>query len=314
MEIIRRLNKITGKFPNLILTLGTFDGIHKGHQAILKALVEKSRRVGGTAGVFTFNPHPRRALGLSTLPSITPLKKKLQLLQYFNLELVIIASFTPRFAAMEAEEFVEKILWKQLRMKEIFVGPDCAFGHQRRGNAALLKEMGNQLGFIVHIIPSVKIDDQVVSSTRIRELLLSGNLAAAEILLGRKYSLLGRVTRGKRRGRLLGYPTANIKSYHGAILPPTGVYAVKVLVNIREYGGMLYIGTRPTFGEKKLAIEVYIFGFTGNLLHRELEITFWEKIRPEITFPSVKALKEQLTRDELKAREILNLIGFSLHH
>ena len=311
MEIIRDLNKIKNKYPNLILTLGTFDGVHRGHQVILNAVVERSHLTRGTAGVFTFTTHPRRALGYSDMPLITSLKKKLQLFQFLNLDLVVIAGFTPQLAAMEAEVFVEKILWGKLRIKEIFVGPDCAFGYQRRGNVNLLKKMGEQLGYTVHVIPSVIIDKQIVSSSRIRELIVSGNLTTTEIFLGRKYSLLGKVIRGKRRGRLLGYPTANLKTYY-QVIPPAGVYAVKLRVDNQNYGGMLYIGTRPTFGDKELSIEVYIFEYSGNLLHQEMEITFWGKIRPEITFPTVEALKVQLAKDELKAREIVNPILSSL--
>lgn len=306
MAIIYDLDELKSPLKNPVLTIGNFDGVHRGHVALFEKVKERAESLGGQSALMTFEPHPLKVMRPGNGPRlITTTRQKLELISDTGIEVIFCLPFTTDFAAISAREFIEDILVRKIGIKEIVVGYDYTFGHNREGNIQLLREAGEELGFAVHVMGPVHIDGSLVSSTSIRRLVQEGKLPEANRLLGRAYQICGTVVRGKNRGgRLLGIPTANLK-IADELTPKTGVYAVTVLVDGRTYPGVTNIGFNPTFGNGVLSVETHLLDFSGDLLGRTITLTFLERIRDERTFESINDLARQIARDILQARAIL---------
>ena len=295
--------------PGAVVTVGTFDGVHRGHQAIMRYLMRRAHARLGHSVVVSFDPHPRAVLTGERVPLLTTVEERAAAFERLGIDRFIVLPFDKSFASVSAEAFVEEILVARIGMKEIVIGYDHAFGRGRKGNRALLEAMGPALGFATDVIPQQVIDEHVVSSTEIRDQLQKeGNVALAATLLGRCYRLTGRVVEGDRRGRSIGYPTANLAVMPDTkVIPANGVYAVSVvrLSEGSEHSGMLNIGVRPTFDGIERRIEVHLFDFEGDLYGEQLRVEFVERIRSERKFASVHALTEQLSQDEARSRASL---------
>jgi riboflavin kinase/FMN adenylyltransferase len=296
-----------------VLTVGNFDGIHVGHRAILDTVVARARALAGTAVVYTFDPHPRRVLSPERAPRLlTTLEQRVELLAAAGVDVVVVEQFTPEFARTDAERFIREVIHARIRPVEVYVGYDFHFGRDREGSLRLLGELGPRLGFSVTIIPEVVVDDGDVNSTRIRELLSDAKVERATAMLGRPYSIRGRIGRGDARGRTLGFPTANVEP-ESEILPAPGVYTGRLrLLDAGEFGvgsswpAVTNVGTRPTFrdGGEVLA-EAHLLGFSGDLYGRRVELSFVAHLRAEQRFPSVDALRRQIAADVEDARRRL---------
>ncbi|RLA85160.1 MAG: riboflavin biosynthesis protein RibF [Deltaproteobacteria bacterium] len=292
-------------FKHPVVTIGSFDGVHLGHQALIRRAIEEARRVKGEAVVLTFNPHPMKVLfPQKRLMLITPHEKKLGLFEDMGVDVVIGHPFTRQLSEKPPEAFVEEILYRGIRPLKVVVGYNFTFGKGRSGTAETLRDLGNAFGFEVEVLDPFRVDSKPVSSSRIRELILQGDLQGASRLMGRRFFFSGRVIRGNRRGKELGVPTANLQVDPDQILPQ-GVFAVWVRVGDSPYPGVLNIGRRPTFGPGKLSVEVHLIGFSGDLYGRDLLVEVVEKIRDERPFEGPVALLQQIRADIDKASEIL---------
>jgi len=305
MRIFHDLEKLEKPLTNPVLTIGNFDGVHKGHMVLFNKVKERAKATDGQAAVMTFEPHPIRVMKPGNGPPlITPLKEKLDLIAETGVDVIFCIPFTRDFAAISARGFVEDILLKKIGIREIVVGYDYTFGHDRLGDISLLKELGGELGFKVHIVEPVYIDRRLVSSTSIRQLVREGEFSLAEAFLGRHYQISGTVIKGENRGgRLLGFPTANLKVVD-ELIPRMGVYAVTVQVEGKTYNGVTNIGTNPTFGEHGLSVETHLLDFSGDLVGKTIRINFLQRLRDEKTFKSVKELSDQIAEDIRIAKEV----------
>lgn len=295
-------------FTSVVLTIGTFDGVHSGHSVILQQVVKHAKEVGGESMLITFEPHPRKLIFPNQdIDIITPLDNKLSLMTSAGIDHVVVVPFTQEFAALSARAYVSGFLVDQFKPAAIVIGYDHHFGNDRKGNIDLLKELQSEYGFEVVEIAAQLIDDATVSSTKIRKAIASGNVADASSMLGRNYSLSGKVTKGAQLGRTIGYPTANIVPNHKEqIIPANGVYAVRVNYEGKYYHAMLNIGYRPTVSnEKTLHIEVHVFDFSKDIYNEQLELEFVQRLRDEQKFSSVDTLKEQLGKDAENAQKVL---------
>jgi riboflavin kinase/FMN adenylyltransferase len=266
---------------------------------------ERAKALHGQSAVMTFEPHPIRVMKPGNGPPlITPIKEKLDLISETEMDVILCIPFTLEFAAISAQDFVKDILLKKIGIKEIVVGYDYTFGHDRLGDLSLLQEMGGQFGFRVHIIEPIYINRRLVSSTSIRKLVQDGDLIDAGVLLGRHYQICGTVIKGDNRGgRLLGFPTANLKVVD-ELIPRMGVYAVTVNVEDNTYNGVTNIGTNPTFGEHALSVETHLLDFSGDLLGKTIRINFIQRLRNEKTFKSIEELSNQIAEDIRVAKEL----------
>ncbi len=308
MKIIDGLENITEPFKNPVLTIGNFDGVHLGHQQLFKHVLKRAKEIDGEAIVMTFYPHPLKVLRPENNgpPVITCHKHKMKLIEQCGIDVVITVNFTREFALMSAREFVEEILWKKIGLKVIVVGWDYQFGRNREGDINFLKKEGERLGFEVDVLDSIKVNGMIVSSTMVRKCVTEGDLKKAEKLLGRKYEIVGKVVKGRDRGgRLLGFPTANIRM-EDKLCPQTGVYAVEVIVDGKTYGGAANIGYNPTFGDESLSLETHIFDFSEELYGKEITVRLIERLRPEKKFSSPDELATQISHDIEKAKKILS--------
>ena len=284
------------------LTLGTFDGVHRGHQALLEHTVAWAREHGALSVAFVFTQPPSNSLGIPK-PLLLPVRKRLEKISQL-VDYVLAVEF-PEVGSMEAEEFVRKVLVEQLHIAHIVIGPDARFGQGRRGDRALLERMGRELGFSVEVVPPVTVNQKIISSTAIRESLLAGRLEEAHKMLGYAPTLWGVVVHGDGRGRQLGYPTANLALEHNVLVPAAGVYAVRVNVKNSQRDGVLYIGSRSTFAHSSPSIEVHIFETDEELYGFELEVALLHRLRGDQRFDSLDALREQIERDIDTARTVL---------
>jgi riboflavin kinase/FMN adenylyltransferase len=292
------------------LTIGTFDGVHLGHRTILEELKRHATALGGETVVVTFEPHPRQILQPDVpIQILTPLEDKLELLYQAGIDRVSVTPFTHSFAQLSAEEYVKGFLVSQFHPEAIVIGYDHHFGHDRCGNIALLQSMSETLGFSVHEIPAKMIADAAVSSTKIRTALLSGDVGHASEMLGRNYSISGTVVHGEKLGRTLGYPTANVAPKHATqLIPAQGIYAAHVVIGQETFPAMLSIGTRPTVSDSgHISIEAYLFDFDRDIYDADVSIQFIERMRDELKFESLEALKLALKDDERVARSILGI-------
>ena len=306
MDVIHGTEKIPARLQCAVVTIGNFDGVHLGHQFIFRRLVEEARQEGCPAVVISFDPHPKMVLHPERRPFylITSPEEKIRLAAGFGIDAFILIPFTLDYAGTTAEAFVREILWERLRIRKILIGHDYTFGRGKEGNETFLTEAGHRLGFAVEVMNAFSIGDTVVSSTKIRDALLAGEVGFAATLLGRPYNLSGRVIPGNRRGADLGFPTANIAP-DKELVPARGVYAVRCLLEGERHDGVLNIGFNPTFADGKRSIEVHLFDFQRDIYGRILDVHFIERIRDEARFASPEELITQIDRDIARAREIL---------
>ena len=293
--------------PYPVATIGNFDGHHLGHHALLKQVVEAARRAQGTAVVLTFDPHPVKILAPHVdLRFLTSGEEKRAHFEQAGIDEVVSLEFTQAFASLSPEMFAEQVLSKGLGLKEIFVGQHFAFGHKRAGNIDDLTVLGRQFGFIVHPTSPVMRDGGVVSSTRIRQLIMAGQVDQAAVLLGRYYALSGVVAPGEGRGRTLGCPTANLRLPSDRVAPADGIYASVAIMDHERHDAVAYIGTRPTFDGGERGLEVSILNGIHELYGRTLTVEFIGRIRGDAQFDSGEALSRQITTDVDSARSILH--------
>lgn len=306
MQVILNLNEIEKPLTNPVLTIGNFDGVHKGHLALFNKVKERAKAISGQSVVMTFEPHPLKIMRPADGPQlITHTGQKLELIEKAGIDVIVCVSFDRDFAAIPARDFVSDILVKRIGIKEIVVGYDYTFGHNREGDINLLRETGNDFGFVVHLVGPVEIDHTLVSSTSIRRLVQEGRLAEAKVLLGRDFEVQGTVVKGQDRGgRLLGFPTANLNP-HGELLPKKGVYAVTLLIDDAFYNGVTNVGYNPTFGDTGLTVETHVLDFSGDLLGKTIKVRFVKRLRDEKTFKSLGELSDQIARDIAQAKEVL---------
>ncbi len=306
MRVVKSLEKIPGEFRDAFVTIGNFDGVHLGHVPILKKLIEEAHGENSKALVITFDPHPKKILRPDIRPFylLTSVEEKIKLLEDIGIDGLILIPFDLNFSKMTAESFVCDILWDKLHIRKIFVGHDYSFGKSKTGNKVFLAEFGKKLGFEVDIIDAVKLDEETISSTRIRHLILEGDVKEAARLLGRPYNISGIVVPGKKRGSILGIPTANIKP-DKELIPAQGVYAVISHLEKDRYKGVLNIGFNPTFSDTDLSVEVYLLDFSGDIYGRKVDVLFIEKIRDEVKFDNAEQLVKQIKRDIDEARIVL---------
>ena len=308
MREITDITTFTTQQPT-VLTIGTFDGVHLGHQKIIERVVATARQEGLLATIFTFFPHPRMVVQHDkSLKLIHTLEEKKQLLQRLGVDLLVVQPFNEAFAQLTAEEFVSTILVQHLNVKKVIIGYDHRFGRNRTANINDMRLFGEKYGFAVEEISVQEVDEVSVSSTKIREALNKGDVTTAEHYLGAPYSLTGTVVHGLKLGRTLGYPTANIQVTEDyKLIPKDGVYAVYSYIGAQKVYGMMSIGKNPTIEGKGASIEVYFFDFNGDLYDRELTIYFVKYLREERKFSSVALLKKQLQDDETTARKAIAL-------
>jgi riboflavin kinase/FMN adenylyltransferase len=316
LRVIRGSDAIGQPPTRPVLTVGNFDGLHLGHRAIMETVVERAVAHDGTAVVYTFEPHPRKVLRPELAPRLlTTLEQKLELLEAHGAEVVVVEEFTPEFARTPAEYFIRDILYQRIRPLEVYVGYDFRFGRDREGSMRLLTEMGPHLGFSVTIIPEVTLGDQDVNSTRIRQVLAEARPEQAAAMLGRDYTVRGRIVEGERRGRVLGFPTANLEP-ENEVLPAAAVYGGRLRLlddgdppRGSEWPVVTNVGVRPTFGDEgRVQAEAHLIGFQGSLYGRRVDLSFAFQLRPERRFPDVEALKKQIAADVEEARRRLESI------
>jgi riboflavin kinase/FMN adenylyltransferase len=289
-----------------LVTVGTFDGVHLGHQSIIRYLVGRARQRDAVSVALSFDPHPREVLRGEPIPLLTTIEERARVFEDLGLDRFIVIPFTRDFAGMEADAFVIDVLVERIGLKEIVIGYDHGFGKGRAGDSELLHELGRQYGFTVDVIPAQVLEKDVVSSTRIRQALTDeGDVRLAARLLGRPYAVSGVVVEGDGRGRTIGYPTANITVDNPhKVIPERGVYAVRVLIESRVsvFDGMLNIGNRPTFDGGETRLEAHLFDYAGSLYGQAVTVEFYRRIRDEKKFSSVELLVQQLSRDKERCR------------
>jgi len=316
-QIFRNLDEVQFD-PRSVITVGTFDGLHRGHQAILDELKKEARARQGSATVVTFDPHPQVVLQRPDKPPVqilTATDEKIALLQRENVDRIFVIPFTLEFSRTSSENFVREILHRRAGLQAMVIGHDHGFGKNREGDFATLQRLGNELGFAVREVPPFEMNGVTLSSTKVREALLNGNVEKASEYLGRSYTWRGIVERGDERGRLLGFPTANLRPLDDSKLAPVnGVYAVWVEIESLLHGraaeekkhpAMMNIGVRPTFGKMTRSIEAHLLDFSGDLYGATLNIHFVARLRHEQKFDSPQALVEQLRRDKDASLQIL---------
>lgn len=279
--------------------------MHRGHLHLLSHVIDRAREMESAAGVLTFHPHPRLVLKRQSEPLyLTSLEERLERLRAGGVDFVAPVTFTSTLAQVSADEFVDALV-DEVKLRHIVVGPGFALGRGREGNAARLAELGEQRGFTVETVQPLVEDGQVVSSSAIRSALLEGRVADAAGLLGRPFALVGPVVQGDQRGRTIGFPTANIGIGTDRLLPANGVYATYIYIGDTRHPAATNIGERPTFGVNAKTIEAHILDFDADIYGREVRLEFVERLRPEQRFAGIEALKEQIGRDVVRAREIL---------
>ena len=306
MELIRGINNILPAHHGCVLTIGNFDGVHRGHAEVISKLVKKARKLNVPATLMTFEPQPQEMFRGNSAPArLSTLRDKIVLLEELGIDRLVCINFNTKFAEMSAKDFIEKLLVKSLGVKYLVVGDDFCFGKGRVGNFEMLRTSGEQHQFAVVSMQSFLLGDKRVSSTEIRESLVKGKMEQARRLLGHPFILCGRVAHGQKIGRTLGFPTANI-ALKRQVSPVRGVFAVKLYWdNSDVYDGVANVGFRPTVNGQKCQLEVHIFDFDGDLYGRTVEVELVAKIRDEQPFQSLEALKTQINNDVNKAKDLL---------
>ncbi|MFA4991758.1 MAG: bifunctional riboflavin kinase/FAD synthetase [Candidatus Omnitrophota bacterium] len=301
------MRKTSGRreISKAIVSIGIFDGIHLGHQRILRELIRESRRQKARSAVITFDPHPRKVLNPgANVPLLISLKHRLKLIKEMGVDSCLVLRFTRSFSKISPGHFIKDVLLKNMDLKALVIGENFLFGAGKKGGPRLLKELGGRHGFKLVIVKPAKVKGNCVSSTSIRQAIKKGELRLASLMLGRPVTVLGTVIKGRGLGRRLGFPTANINPHHESI-PPSGVYAVDAMIGDKFYKGALNIGTRPTIGRgTDPSIEIHVINFKKNIYGEDIEIIFKKKLRSEKKFKSLQDLKDQIAKDILLAKKI----------
>lgn len=308
MRIFQDLSEVT-RDDNTIITLGTFDGIHAGHKLIIEEVVKKASDLGGRSFLITYHPHPRKVItGQNQLNLLSTPSEKAEIFRSLGIENLLIVNFTKKFSRLSPDAFIENYIINGIGTKEVIIGYDHHFGKGRGGDQDFLYTMGNNFGFEVSIIPEYKMNNVTVSSSTIRRALLEGKISEANEYLGRQYAFTGTVIEGDKRGRELGFPTANLRiDDEDKLLPALGIYAVEVTINDNKKQGLLSIGRRPTFYELGDVVpEVYLFDFDENIYGEEITVSLVERIRGEEKFSSADELIEKMNKDKEIGLGILN--------
>jgi riboflavin kinase/FMN adenylyltransferase len=296
-----------------VVTIGVFDGIHLGHKSILDRVLDRSSVVSGFSTLVTFNPHPREIVSGDIVPLLTTLNERIELIRKTGLDRVVVIPFDDEFARLSPEQFVKDVLCERIGMRELVIGYDHGFGKGRRGDIALLRTLAEDLGFSVIELSARKTDHTPISSSAIRQMLhVDGDVEGAALLLGRPYSVSGEVVKGDGRGRVIGYPTANISlGNRRKLVPQRGVYAVRVIIedSAPPFDAMMNIGFRPTFDGAGMRLEVHVFDMDRTLYGQSLQVEFVERIRDEVKFDGMESLTEQLKEDELRCRRALTIVS-----
>jgi riboflavin kinase/FMN adenylyltransferase len=300
MVIIKSLDEI--KYDqNTVVTLGTFDGLHLGHQQIIRSVLDKTRKYGGRNVLITFDPHPRKVVSRGNhIKLLSTLDEKIEILSKMGIENLFIINFTKEFSQLSPQQFVTRYLVEGIGLKEVVIGYDHHFGRGRGGNFDILNSLGEKFNFLITPIEEYKVGGETVSRTKIRNALIEGNVFKANKMLGRHYSFLGRVVKGDGRGKELGYPTANVKvENEDKLIPAIGIYAAECLVSGKWYNSLLNIGSKPTFSsDGKVVPEIYIIDFNKDIYNVKLQIKIIERIRGEEKFNSAQELIKQLDKDK----------------
>ncbi|MGD0886678.1 MAG: bifunctional riboflavin kinase/FAD synthetase [Thermodesulfovibrionales bacterium] len=306
MIVIRGIESLKEDCKDVVLTIGNFDGVHRGHQKIFRNVVERSRAVNGTAMAVTFDPHPMRVVAPERgMKVLTTFDEKARLMGLFGIDVLLCINFTKEFSSMGPDDFIRNVIVDKIGAREVIVGHSYAFGKGKRGSTALLRRRGGKYGFTVKVVRYARLFGDIVSSSRIRSLLNRGRVCEASWLLGRPYVIEGTVIKGVGRGgSLLNVPTANIATKN-ELIPKEGVYAVKVGYKGKILDGAANIGQNPTFGMAQMSYEVHIFDFSEDILHEDIRVYFIDRIRDERTFPDISILKEYIMKDLSRARDIL---------
>jgi len=306
MRVIRHLAALHEPLARVVLTLGNFDGVHRGHQAIVGEARERAVALGGQVAVFTFHPHPVAVLAPARAPArMQSLHDRLRCLGDLGVDVTVVQRFTRAFASIEAEAFVDDFLGARLELLEVVVGNHVSFGRGRRGTLPMLQDFGARRGFAVRSIGSVLRGEDAVSSTALREAVAGGDVGTARALLGRPWSLRGRVVVGDRRGRALGFPTANLHVPGGVTLPPNGVYAACARIGGDRHDAVLNVGVRPTFGRLARTVEVHLLDVTRDCYGAWMDVDFVAHLRAEQRFAGVEALRAAIAQDVIRARTVL---------
>ncbi len=305
MKVVHDLENLQPTPQGTVLTIGNFDGVHLGHREIFRKVLRRARQVSGTATVLTFEPHPLRLLAPEHAPPrINTPPEKIRLMEASCIDLLVILPFDRDLAAMSADDFVRHLLVEKLAVRHLVVGYDYAFGRGREGNLAFLQQKAAEYGFVLETLDPISHAGEVYSSTRIRQSLQAGDVAGVVDVLGRNFTLDGRVVHGAGRGRTLGFPTANLDT-DKEVLPANGVYAVKVKWRERLYDAVVNIGDRPTFQDQEATLEIHLLDFQQSLYGETLRLYFVERLRGEQSFASVDALQQAIQGDIEQARSVL---------
>ncbi|MEA2204671.1 MAG: riboflavin kinase / adenylyltransferase [Blastocatellia bacterium] len=296
-----------------VLTLGVFDGLHLGHQLIMKTVAERARAIGAVPTVITFDPHPRAVLHPESAPPLLQtFDQKIEALGILGIEQTIIIRFTEEFARIRAEEFLREVIGERLQAREVYLGRGFAFGHDREGNIELLKRVSNELGFHANEVAEVRLRGQRISSSRVRQVLAAGKVNLARRMLGRPYGVEGQVGRGDERGHQLGFPTANLAPQN-RVIPADGVYVTATLIENEWRRSVTNIGTRPTFEDSNnRLVETHVMNWSGNLYGDVVRVRFLHRLRAEKKFASVDQLRTQIERDVTRAHRYFETSG--VHH
>lgn len=305
MQLVRGIHNIRPNDSGCVLTIGNFDGVHLGHRRVISALVEKANALNTIAAVMIFEPQPRELFSPDTAPArLSRLRDKYKLLQELGVQRLICVNFDKAFASQTAEYFIEHLLVERLGIKQLIIGDDFRFGKNRAGDFAMLKQAGEQFGFAVSDTASFKLSMCRISSTEVRQALERDDLATAEQMLGRPYSINGKVFHGDKRGRQLGFPTANVMLKR-RVSPISGVYTVAIKLDGQQLYGVANVGSRPTVSGVRQQLEVHIFEFSQQIYGQTIEVVLLKKLRNEMKFASLDALKNQIAVDSEQARHYL---------
>lgn len=303
---VASLPRSTDHGSGSVVTVGTFDGVHRGHQAILEEVKRQALERGRRSVVVTFHPHPLKVVKPEAAPKLlTTLEEKQAILEHSGVDRVVILHFTPELREYPARQFVEEILIARLGLRDLVIGHDHGFGKGREGSVEVMRQLGAEHGFVVDLIAPVHLDGEPISSSRIRSALETGDLPETNRCLGRPYVLSGEVIQGDHRGRELGFPTANLRVDPDKLLPAPGIYVGYARVDSDLVPGLLHLGPRPTFPGASPSVEMYLLDWSGNLYGRTLELQLCARIREVLSFPSVDELVAQMRRDEEVGRALL---------
>jgi riboflavin kinase/FMN adenylyltransferase len=308
MEIEQELANIAPQEETL-LTIGVFDGVHAGHRYLLEKLQQRAAEKNLLSGVVTFSPHPQSVLyPHNQLPWLSSLDDRVKTFQELGVKTIAVLTFTPRIAQLSARDFIS-LLKKYLEMRGIVVGPDFALGQGQQGNIDLLRALGREMEFSVEVIPSYTINGEIVSSTLIRRVLAQGDMRKVERLMGRYFQLGGKVITSDKRGRVLGFPTANLDIRPQQALPANGIYATVAQVDGKQFSSATNIGVRPTFGNGGKTVETHLLNYKGDLYGKDMRLEFVQKLRDEQSFPSSEDLKAQIEKDVREVEAILKAVS-----